>query len=161
MSWFSSKKARYSNSELLTLFLFFLKIYFRRSYLREFKVKTENSETRFLGSRPRPRLHFQKSQWRDETETFLFLVSISRRDQDFFFLVSMSRRDRDFFLLSLNVETRPRLFRSLNIETRPRLFFVSLNVKTRPRLFSSESQCWDETETVSESQYRDETETFI
>ena len=63
-----------------------------------------------------------ESQYRDETETF-------------FFLVSMSRRDRDFFSLSLNVETRP-------------------------RLFSPESQCRDETETISESQYRDETETF-
>ena len=38
-----------------------------------------------------------ESQYRDKTETF-------------FFRVSMSRRDRDFFLLSLNVETRPRLF---------------------------------------------------
>ena len=60
-----------------------------------------------------------ESQYRDETETF-------------FFRVSMSRRDRDFFLLSLNVETRP-------------------------RLFFSESQYRDETETFfSESQYRDE-----
>ena len=39
-------------------------------------------------------------------------------------------------------------------------FLLSLNVETRPRLFSSESQCRDETETVSESQYQDETETL-
>ena len=91
------------------------------------------SETRFLGSRPRPRLCFFESQWRDETETF--------------------------FLLSLNIETRPRLFfsesqcrdetetfflLSLNVETRPRLFFQSLNIETRPRLFFSESQYRDE-----------------
>ena len=82
----------------------------------------ENSATRFFGSRPRPRLYFQESQWRDKTETFFLL--------------------------------------SLNIETRPRLFFLSLNVEMRLRLFSSESQFWDETETVSESQYRDKTETL-
>ena len=37
----------------------------------------------------------------------------------------------------------------------------SLNDEMRPRLFSSESQCRDETGTVLESQYQDETETFI
>ena len=82
------------------------------------------SETRFLGSRPRPRLCFFESQWRDETETF--------------------------FLLSLNIETRPRLFFSesqCRDETET-FFLLSLNVETRPRLFFSESQYRDETETL-------------
>ena len=81
------------------------------------------SETRFLGSRPRPRLCFFESQWRDKTETF--------------------------FLLSLNIETRPRLFFSesqCRDETET-FFLLSLNVETRPRLYFSESQYRDETET--------------
>ena len=88
-------------------------------------IETENSETRFLGLRPRPRLYIWESQWRDETETFFFWVSISRRD-------------RDFFLLSLNVETRPRLFWSLNIETRPRLLYKTwlLSFYVKSSLFS-------------------------
>ena len=57
--------------------------------------KTENSETRFFGSRPRH--HFQKSQWQDKIETsFLLSLNIETRPQLFFF-VSMLRWDRDFF----------------------------------------------------------------
>ena len=62
----------------------------------------------------------------------------------------MARRDRDFFLLSLNIETRPRLFFSesqCRDETET-FFLLSLNVETRPRLFFSESQYRDETETL-------------
>ena len=73
------------------------------------------------------------------------------RPRLFFFWVSISRRDRDFFFLSLNVETRPRLFFFwVSMSRRDRdFFFQSLNIETRPRL------CF------SESQYRDETETFF
>ena len=64
-----------------------------------------------LNGETRPRLFSSESQYRDETETFFFRVSMSRRDRDFFssesqcrdetetffFRVSISRRDRDFF----------------------------------------------------------------
>ena len=66
-----------------------------QSYTRE-RTTTENSETRFLGSRPR--LYFWESKWREKNKTC--------------------------FLLSVNIEARPRLvFLSFNVETRPRLFF--------------------------------------
>ena len=75
-------------------------------------------------------LFSSESQYRDETETFFFRVSMSRRDRDFFssesqcrdetetffFRVSISRRDRDFVFQSLNIEMRPRLFLLLKID---------------------------------------------
>ena len=130
-SYASSHNLEYDHNDLLTTCTFEVFIIRNTSIKNNAIVLSKDtiidpgcSETRFLGSRPRPRLCFFESQWRDETETF--------------------------FLLSLNIETRPRLFFSesqCRDETET-FFLLSLNVETRPRLFFSESQYRDETETL-------------
>ena len=87
---------------------------------------------------------------------------VQDRDWDF---ISGSLIDetgsRLFFLLSLNIEMRPRhFFLVLMLRQDWDFFLLSFIVKMRPSFFSPKSQFQDETETISESQNRDENETF-
>ena len=65
----------------------------------------------------------------------------------------MTRQDWDFFFLSLNVETRPRLFFSWVSMLRGDwdLFLMSLNVETRPRLLLIIEFPWKKFDTSSET----------
>ena len=66
---------------------------------RDFVSLSLNGETR-------PRLFSSESQYRDETETFFFRVSISRRDRDFFFELTKAVEQvlKEFFAKNLRTK---------------------------------------------------------